>query len=79
MAASSECRVRREGFWKRRAAVFTAYSFLSGMDTLFPPLVALAWAAGLLSFFIAWIVFYSFADVVLALLAARERLKSYHG
>lgn len=64
---------------KRRAAVFTAYSFLSGMDTLFPPLVALAWAAGLLSFFIAWIVLYSFADVVLALLAARERLKSYHG
>ena len=64
---------------QKKVAAFTAYSFLSGMDTLFPPLVAVAWAAGLFSFFIAWIVFYSFADVVLALLAARERLRSYHG
>jgi phosphatidylglycerophosphate synthase len=58
-----------------KAAAFTAYSFLSGLDTLFPPLVAFAWAAGLLPFLIAWIVFYSFADVLVALLEARSRLK----
>ena len=59
-----------------KAASFTAYSFLSGLDTFFPALVALAWAAGLLSFFIAWVVFYSFADVLVALHEARGRLKS---
>lgn len=62
---------------QRKVATFNAYSFLSGMDTLFPPLVAVAWAAGLLSIFIAWLVFYSFADVIIDLLEARRRLRSY--
>ena len=62
---------------KNTAGTFTFYSFLSGLDTLFPILVAGASAAGLLSFFMAWIVFYSFADVIVALLEARGRLRSY--
>ena len=63
---------------RRTAGAFTFYSFLSGLDTLFPILAAAASAAGLLSLFIAWIVFYSFADVIVALLEARGRLKSFH-
>jgi phosphatidylglycerophosphate synthase len=62
---------------RKAPGAYTFYSFLSGLDTLFPPLVAVAWAAGLLSFFIAWLVFYSFADVIIALLEARGRLRSY--
>lgn len=61
----------------KTAGTFTFYSFLSGLDTLFPILAAAASAAGLLSFFIAWIVFYSLADVIVALFEARGRLRSY--
>ena len=56
---------------------FTFYSFLSGMDTLFPLFVAVTSAVGMLSFYIVWIVFYSFADVIITLLEARGRLRSY--
>jgi phosphatidylglycerophosphate synthase len=62
---------------QRTAGAFTFYSFLSGLDTLFPPLVAVASAAGMLSFYVAWIVFYSFADVIIALLEAHKRLRAY--
>lgn len=62
---------------KKTAGTFGFYSFLSGLDTLFPILAAGASVAGLLSLFIAWIVFYSFADVIAALLEARGRLRSY--
>lgn len=61
---------------KKTSGTFTFYSFLSGLDTLFPILAAGASTAGLLSFFIAWIVLYSFADVIMALLEARGRLRS---
>jgi phosphatidylglycerophosphate synthase len=62
---------------QKTAAAFTFYSFLSGMDTLFPLFVVIASAVDMLSFYIAWIVFYSFADVIVALLEARGRLRSY--
>jgi hypothetical protein len=62
---------------QKATAAFTFYSFLSGMDTLFPPLVVLASAVDMLSFYIVWIVFYSFADVIIALLEAHRRLRSY--
>lgn len=62
---------------QKAAAAFTFYSFLSGMDTLFPLFVAAASTVDVLSFYIAWIVFYSFADVIIALLEARGRLRSY--
>ena len=62
---------------QKAAAAFTFYSFLSGMDTLFPLFVVIASAVDMLSFYIAWIVFYSFADVIVALLEARGRLRSY--
>jgi phosphatidylglycerophosphate synthase len=55
---------------------FTVYSFLSGMDTLFPPLVAFTSGFGVLSIYIGWIVFYSFADVAVALFEAHWRFKS---
>ena len=59
------------------AASFTVYSFLSGLDTLLPPLTAIAAYLGVLSIYVAWIVFYSFADVFVALVEARRRLKPY--
>ena len=62
---------------QKAAAAFTFYSFLSGMDTLFPLFVAVASAVDMLSFYIVWIVFYSFADMIIALLEARGRLRSY--
>jgi hypothetical protein len=62
---------------QKATAAFTPYSFLSGMDTLFPPFVVLASAVDMLSFYIVWIVFYSFADVIIALLEAQRRLRSY--
>lgn len=62
---------------QKAAGAFTVYSFLSGMDTLFPLLVAIASAMGVLSIYVAWIVFYSFADVIIALLEAHRRLRSY--
>ena len=62
---------------QKATAAFTFYSFLSGMDTLFPLFVVLASTVGMLSFYIAWIVFYSFADVIIALVEARGRLRSY--
>ena len=61
------------------AKTFTVYPFLSGMDTLFPPLVAVAYLSGLLPEYIGWIVFYSFADVVVALLEASRRFKAWPG
>jgi phosphatidylglycerophosphate synthase len=62
---------------RRGAAAFTAYSFLSGLDTLFPPLAAAAFAMGVFSSYVVWIVLYSFADVLIALLQAHKRLRSY--
>jgi phosphatidylglycerophosphate synthase len=62
---------------QKATSSFTVYSFLSGLDTLFPPLVAVTCAVGMLSFYVAWIVFYSFADVIIALLEAHRRLRSY--
>jgi phosphatidylglycerophosphate synthase len=62
---------------QKAAAAFTFYSFLSGMDTLFPLFVVVASAVDMLSFYLAWIVFYSFADVIIALLEAQRRLRSY--
>ena len=62
---------------QKAAGAFTVYSFLSGMDTLFPPFVAAASAVDMLSFYVVWIVFYSFADVIIALLEAHRRLRSY--
>jgi phosphatidylglycerophosphate synthase len=59
-----------------KTASFTVYSFLSGMDTLFPPFVAITSGLGVLSIYIGWIVFYSFADVVVALNEAYWRFKS---
>lgn len=61
----------------KRATTFTAYSFLSGTDTLFPLLVALTSGFGVLSIYIGWIFFYSFADVVIALLEAHRQLKIF--
>ena len=60
----------------KRAASFNLYSFLSGMDTLFPPLVTVAYLSGWLSVYVGWIVFYSFADVVVALLEASRRFRT---
>ena len=62
---------------QKAAATFTFYSFLSGIDTLFPLFVVIAYTVDVLSFFIPWIVFYSLADVIVALLEARGRLRSY--
>jgi phosphatidylglycerophosphate synthase len=56
-------------------ASFTAYSFLSGLDTVFPLLAGLAHALGLLPIYIAWIVICSFGDVLVALLEAQRRFK----
>ena len=58
-------------------ASFTVYSFLSGLDTVMPLLAAIAAAVGMLSVYVVWIVLYSFADVIIAVVEAHRRLKSY--
>ncbi|NMD08988.1 MAG: CDP-alcohol phosphatidyltransferase family protein [Phyllobacteriaceae bacterium] len=56
------------------AEKFTVFSFLSGLDTLFPLLAAGAWALDSLPGFVAWIVIYSLGDAVASLLEAHGRL-----
>ncbi|MBL8790930.1 MAG: hypothetical protein JNM45_10545 [Rhizobiales bacterium] len=53
---------------------FTAFSFLSGLDTVFPLLAVLAWATNSLNGFVLWIFIYSLGDVVSALQEARGKL-----
>ena len=52
---------------------FTLFSFLSGLDTVFPILAAVALAAGHLSLLAVWIFVYSAGDMLSSFLEARAR------
>ena len=55
---------------------FTFFSFLSGLDTLFPIIVAIAWALDAIPIFIAWIALYSLGDVLISIIDAHKRLNA---
>lgn len=52
---------------------FTGFSFLSGLDTVFPILAFGAWFAGYLSAFTVWIFVFSLGDAVVALIESRGK------
>ncbi len=58
---------------------FTAYSFLSGLDTLFPFLAAAAFGVDAPWFLVVWITLYSLGDALAAVFEARKKFKSYRG
>jgi phosphatidylglycerophosphate synthase len=55
---------------------FNFFSFLSGLDTLFPFIVAIAWAMDAIPFCVAWIALYSIGDVAMSIIDARKRLNA---
>lgn len=55
---------------------FTFFSFLSGLDTLFPFVAAIAWAIGAIPVCVAWIAAYSLGDVAISIINARKRLNA---
>jgi phosphatidylglycerophosphate synthase len=55
---------------------FNSFSFLSGLDTLFPFIVAIAWIMDAIPFCVAWVALYSLGDVATAIIDARKRLNA---
>jgi len=52
---------------------FTLFSFLSGLDTVFPILAFASWSTGYLSAFTLWIFVFSLGDAVTALIESRTK------
>lgn len=63
----------------KRGEGFTLFSFLSGIDTLFPLLVVLAWSLGIFHLLVAWLLLFSLGDAIAALFEARNRLNYRQG
>ncbi len=61
---------------KQKPDRFTIFSFLSGLDTLFPFIVAIAWAMDAIPVCVAWIALYSLGDVAISIIDARKRLNA---
>lgn len=55
---------------------FNFLSFLTGLDTMFPFLVGLAWATGQMTVLVLWVLIYSLGDVAISLNDARDRFRS---
>ncbi len=61
---------------QQRPDRFAFFSFLSGLDTLFPFIVAIAWAMDAIPICVAWIALYSLGDVAISIIDARKRLSA---